>query len=48
MILKYDSPAFLSALNEAFEDSFLNDSPGEADERAEQRPSRRTDLRPDG
>ncbi|KOS19590.1 Vacuolar protein sorting-associated protein 8 [Escovopsis weberi] len=27
MILKYDAPSFLSALNEAFEDSFLNDSP---------------------
>ncbi|KAI0006521.1 Golgi CORVET complex core vacuolar protein 8-domain-containing protein [Xylariaceae sp. FL0662B] len=26
MILKYDAPSFLSALNEAFEDSFLNDS----------------------
>lgn len=27
MILKFDAPSFLSALNEAFEDSFLNDSP---------------------
>ncbi len=27
MILKYDASSFLSALNEAFEDSFLNDSP---------------------
>ncbi|KAK3393574.1 Golgi CORVET complex core vacuolar protein 8-domain-containing protein [Podospora didyma] len=27
MILKFDAPRFLSALNEAFEDSFLNDSP---------------------
>ncbi|KAK3330074.1 Golgi CORVET complex core vacuolar protein 8-domain-containing protein [Apodospora peruviana] len=27
MILKLDAPSFLSALNEAFEDSFLNDSP---------------------
>jgi hypothetical protein len=27
MILKYDAPSFLSTLNEAFEDSFLNDSP---------------------
>jgi vacuolar protein sorting-associated protein 8 len=27
LILKYDTPSFLSALNEAFEDSFLNDSP---------------------
>ncbi|KAI1451966.1 Golgi CORVET complex core vacuolar protein 8-domain-containing protein [Annulohypoxylon moriforme] len=26
MILQYDAPSFLSALNEAFEDSFLNDS----------------------
>ncbi|KAL7908762.1 Golgi CORVET complex core vacuolar protein 8 domain-containing protein [Trichoderma velutinum] len=26
MILKFDAPSFLSALNEAFEDSFLNDS----------------------
>lgn len=27
MILEFDAPSFLSALNEAFEDSFLNDSP---------------------
>lgn len=27
MILKYNAPDFLSCLNEAFEDSFLNDSP---------------------
>ncbi|ODA76098.1 hypothetical protein RJ55_08381 [Drechmeria coniospora] len=27
LILKFDAPSFLSALNEAFEDSFLNDSP---------------------
>lgn len=27
MILRLDAPSFLSALNEAFEDSFLNDSP---------------------
>lgn len=27
MILKFDAPSFLSAINEAFEDSFLNDSP---------------------
>lgn len=27
MILKFEAPSFLSALNEAFEDSFLNDSP---------------------
>ena len=27
MILKFDAPSLLSALNEAFEDSFLNDSP---------------------
>ncbi|CAK7565182.1 MAG: Vacuolar protein sorting-associated protein 8 [Sporothrix epigloea] len=27
MILKFHAPSFLSALNEAFEDSFLNDSP---------------------
>lgn len=27
LILKYDAPSFLSALNEAFEDPFLNDSP---------------------
>ncbi|KAH7321257.1 golgi complex component [Stachybotrys elegans] len=27
LILKYDAASFLSALNEAFEDSFLNDSP---------------------
>lgn len=27
LLLKYDAPSFLSALNEAFEDSFLNDSP---------------------
>ncbi|KAH6669442.1 vacuolar assembly/sorting protein-like protein VPS8 [Halenospora varia] len=26
MILKFDAPSFLSALNEAFEDSFLNDT----------------------
>ncbi|KAH0492545.1 hypothetical protein TgHK011_007493 [Trichoderma gracile] len=26
MILKFDAPSFLSALNEAFEDSFLNDA----------------------
>ena len=26
-ILKFDAPSFLSALNEAFEDSFLNDTP---------------------
>lgn len=26
LILKFDAPSFLSALNEAFEDSFLNDS----------------------
>lgn len=26
MILKFDAPSFLSALNEAFEDTFLNDS----------------------
>jgi len=26
MILKFDAPSFLSALNEAFEDAFLNDS----------------------
>lgn len=26
MVLKFDAPSFLSALNEAFEDSFLNDS----------------------
>ncbi|KAI9047614.1 hypothetical protein LZ554_008327 [Drepanopeziza brunnea f. sp. 'monogermtubi'] len=30
MILKFDAPSFLSALNEAFEDSFLNDSPDRA------------------
>jgi len=30
MILKFDAPSFLSALNEAFEDSFLNDSPERA------------------
>lgn len=27
MILKFDAPSFLSTLNEAFEDGFLNDSP---------------------
>ncbi|KAJ2968155.1 hypothetical protein NQ176_g9316 [Zarea fungicola] len=27
LILRYDAPSFLSALNEAFEDPFLNDSP---------------------
>ncbi|KAH7027666.1 Golgi CORVET complex core vacuolar protein 8-domain-containing protein [Microdochium trichocladiopsis] len=27
MILKFDAPSFLSTINEAFEDSFLNDSP---------------------
>ncbi|PFH56869.1 hypothetical protein XA68_15839 [Ophiocordyceps unilateralis] len=27
MVLKFDAPSFLSALNEAFEDGFLNDSP---------------------
>ncbi|PSR87198.1 Golgi CORVET complex core vacuolar protein 8-domain-containing protein [Coniella lustricola] len=27
LILKFDAPSFLSTLNEAFEDSFLNDSP---------------------
>ncbi|ROT42258.1 hypothetical protein SODALDRAFT_374612 [Sodiomyces alkalinus F11] len=27
LILKYDAPSFLSALNEAFEDSFLNSAP---------------------
>lgn len=27
MVLKFDAPSFLSALNEAFEDTFLNDSP---------------------
>ncbi|KAF7547737.1 hypothetical protein G7Z17_g7517 [Cylindrodendrum hubeiense] len=27
LILKFDAPSFLSALNEAFEDPFLNDSP---------------------
>lgn len=27
MILRFDAPSFLSTLNEAFEDSFLNDSP---------------------
>ncbi|KAH7319282.1 vacuolar assembly/sorting protein-like protein VPS8 [Rhexocercosporidium sp. MPI-PUGE-AT-0058] len=30
MILKFDAPSFLSALNEAFEDSFLNDTPDRA------------------
>jgi vacuolar protein sorting-associated protein 8 len=30
MILKFDAPSFLSALNEAFEDSFLNDGPDQA------------------
>ncbi|KAG9241209.1 Golgi CORVET complex core vacuolar protein 8-domain-containing protein [Calycina marina] len=29
-ILKFDAPSFLSALNEAFEDSFLNDTPERA------------------
>jgi hypothetical protein len=29
-ILKFDAPSFLSALNEAFEDSFLNDTPDRA------------------
>lgn len=27
LVLKYDAPSFLSALNEAFEDPFLNDAP---------------------
>lgn len=27
MVLKFDAPSFLRALNEAFEDTFLNDSP---------------------
>ncbi|KAL1898977.1 Vacuolar protein sorting-associated protein 8 [Ceratocystis pirilliformis] len=27
LILRFDAPSFLSAMNEAFEDSFLNDSP---------------------
>ncbi|RDA88858.1 hypothetical protein CP532_5395 [Ophiocordyceps camponoti-leonardi (nom. inval.)] len=27
LVLKFDAPSFLSALNEAFEDGFLNDSP---------------------
>ncbi|KKA28181.1 hypothetical protein TD95_004071, partial [Thielaviopsis punctulata] len=27
LIIQYDAPSFLSALNEAFEDSFLNESP---------------------
>lgn len=31
MILKYDAPSLLSTLNEAFEDSFLNDTPDRAD-----------------
>ncbi|KAF4629617.1 hypothetical protein G7Y89_g8528 [Cudoniella acicularis] len=30
IILKFDAPSFLSALNEAFEDSFLNDTPERA------------------
>ncbi|KAM0163295.1 hypothetical protein ACHAPG_001218 [Botrytis cinerea] len=30
MVLKFDAPSFLSALNEAFEDSFLNDTPDRA------------------
>lgn len=30
LILNFDAPSFLSALNEAFEDSFLNDSPEKA------------------
>jgi hypothetical protein len=30
MILKFDAPSFLSALNESFEDSFLNDTPERA------------------
>jgi hypothetical protein len=30
MILKFDAPSFLSAMNEAFEDSFLNDTPERA------------------
>jgi hypothetical protein len=30
MILKFDAPSFLSVLNEAFEDSFLNDTPERA------------------
>lgn len=30
IILKFDAPSFLSALNEAFEDSFLNDTPDRA------------------
>jgi len=30
MILQFDAPSFLSALNEAFEDSFLNDTPERA------------------
>ncbi|KAE8451100.1 hypothetical protein EG329_004772 [Mollisiaceae sp. DMI_Dod_QoI] len=30
MILKFDAPSFLSSLNEAFEDSFLNDTPDRA------------------
>ena len=30
LILKFDAPSFLSALNEAFEDSFLNDTPERA------------------
>ncbi|TAQ84744.1 hypothetical protein B7494_g6929 [Chlorociboria aeruginascens] len=30
MILKFDAPSFLSALNEAFEDTFLNDTPERA------------------
>jgi hypothetical protein len=30
LILKFDAPSFLSVLNEAFEDSFLNDTPERA------------------
>ncbi|KAJ8066446.1 hypothetical protein OCU04_005505 [Sclerotinia nivalis] len=30
IVLKFDAPSFLSALNEAFEDSFLNDTPERA------------------
>lgn len=30
LILKFDAPSFLSALNEGFEDSFLNDTPERA------------------
>lgn len=32
MILKYDAPSLLSCLNEAFEDSFLNDTPDNQDD----------------